>query len=142
MFYYFVISERMSFNFAQVIHQNFFAKNFYCAGGWWTVDSLGPLIFLNFKYVNNKVIKLLKIVKKFGTNSSMGLKIWDEVGVGGPLFSKIQQVGEFLYFWSKSMISHKENKNSFPNFLSWSKVPYKYQGNFKKRTPECIVTAL
>ena len=75
-------------------------------------------------------MKLLKIAKKFVTNFLMGLKIWDEVGVGGPLFSKLQQVGEFSYIWSKSMISHKDNKISFPNFLSWSKVPHKYYGNF------------
>ena len=50
-------------------------------------------------------MKLLKIAKKFVTNFLMGLKIWDEVGVGGPLFSKLQQVGDFSYFLTKSMIS-------------------------------------
>ena len=37
-------------------------------GGWvggWTVDSLGPSIFLNFTYVKNYVMKLLNIYKKF-----------------------------------------------------------------------------
>ena len=33
--------------------------------GGWTVDSLGPSIFLNFKYVKNYVMKLLNIYKKF-----------------------------------------------------------------------------
>ena len=47
-------------------------------------------------------MKLLKIWKKFVTNFLMGLKIWDEVGIGGPLFSNLQQVGDFSYFWSKS----------------------------------------
>ena len=50
-------------------------------------------------------MKFLKIAKKFVTNFLMGLKIWDEVGVGGPLFSKLQQVGDFSYFLTKSMIS-------------------------------------
>ena len=58
-------------------------KNLYCAGGgWWVVGGgwvdggkKGPLIFLNFIYINNWVMKLLKIAKKFVTNFLIGLKI-------------------------------------------------------------------
>ena len=32
----------------------------------------------------------------------MGLKIRNEVGIGGPQFSKLQQVGELSYILSKS----------------------------------------
>ena len=38
------------------------------------------LIFFILKYINNDVIKLLNIGKKFVTNFLMGLKIWCQVG--------------------------------------------------------------
>ena len=71
-------------------------------------------------------MKLLKIAKKFVTNFLMGLKIWDEVGVGGPLFSKLQQVGEFSYFGLKVWFSIRKTnleyqqpvRTSLPSFPS------------------------
>ena len=50
-------------------------KNFIVRVGGWTVDRKGLLIFLNFKYVDTKVMKLLNIGEKFVTNFLMGLKI-------------------------------------------------------------------
>ena len=52
-------------------------------GGWvdgWTVDSLGPSIFLNFKYVKNYVMKLLNIYKKLSRQISCGFKILVKLG--------------------------------------------------------------
>ena len=55
-------------------------------------------------------MKLLNIGIKFVTNFLMGLKICDEVGVEGTIFSKIPWVGDYSYFRSKSMITHRETK--------------------------------
>ena len=78
-------------------------------------------------------MKLLKIAKKFVTNFLMGLKIWDEVGVGGPLFSKLQQVGEFSYFWSKSMIS--ELRGRVPVDVCHQEPSFSLRGPAKAPTP-------
>ena len=76
-------------------------------------------------------MKLPKIDIKFVTNFLMGVKSCDEVGVGGALFSKIPQVGDFSYFRSKSMITYKETKMSTagahqPTFLPFGvqRQPY------------------
>ena len=53
-------------------------KNLYCdgwVGGWVDGGYFWSLIFFILKYINNDVIKLLNIGKKFVTNFLMGLKI-------------------------------------------------------------------
>ena len=54
------------------------------------------LIFFILKYINNDVMKLLNIGKKFVPNFLMGLKIWCQVGDFGLDFQK--SYGE-MYFW-------------------------------------------
>ena len=53
----------------------FSTKNLYCADGWVDGGQKGPSIFLKFKYVDNYVMKILNIGKKFVTNFLMSLKI-------------------------------------------------------------------
>ena len=50
-------------------------KNLYCADGLVGGNLFWSLIFFNLKYINNDVMKLLNIGKKFVTNFLMGLKI-------------------------------------------------------------------
>ena len=83
-------------------------------------------------------MKLPKIDIKFVTNFLMGLKSCDEVGVGGALFSKIPQVGDFSYFRSKSMITYKETKMSTagahqPTFLPFGVQRQPYTNERRRR---------
>ena len=94
------MNEKSSFNFGAEIQQKNSVKNLYCAGGW-VVDGgqKGPSVFLKFKYVNNKVMILLSISKKFVRNFLMGLLFGFEVGGGGKLFFKLPWVREFFNMW-------------------------------------------
>ena len=53
----------------------------------------------------------------FIANFFIGLKIWDEIWVGGPLFLKLPLVGK-LYFCSKSMFSYEEKHNLRFNYFT------------------------
>ena len=95
-------------------------KNLYCDGwvgglvGWW-VDGgyFWSLIFFILKYINNDVIKLLNIGKKFVTNFLMGLKIWCQVGDFG--FDFQNSYGE-MYFW-KNMLKVRFSNLFFKKLL-------------------------
>ena len=55
--------------------------------GRWTVDNLGPSIFLNLKDVRNSGKKLLNIIcKKFFSIFLCVYNFLDEIGLGGTLF--------------------------------------------------------
>ena len=57
-------------------------------GGWVDGDQKGS-IFLNFKYVDQYVLRLLNIGRVFVSNTLVGLKIWYQVGELLSLISKI-----------------------------------------------------
>ena len=75
-------------------------KNLFCADGRVDGGYLWSSIFLNLNYINNDVMKLLNIGKKFVTNLLMSLKFWCQVGDFGFDFQKFY--GE-MYFW-KNML--------------------------------------
>ena len=57
-------------------------------GGWVDGDQKGS-IFLNFKYVDQYVLRLLNIGRVFVSNTLVGSKIWYQVGELLSLISKI-----------------------------------------------------
>ena len=82
-------------------------------GGWVDGVYFWSLIFFILKYINNDVIKLLNIGKKFVTNFLMGLKIWCQVGDFGFDF---QNSYREMYFW-KNMLKVRFSNLFFKKLL-------------------------